>query len=205
MVGALALSGISAFMTSQSAQMLNFLYRSKGYMVFVLADLALVFFISGAIRKISAAAAAFAFVLYSVINGITLSSLFIIYAKATIAQVFFISSALFAVMALYGMRTKSDIRSASRYLYMAVWGILIASLVNWLMKSSALDYVISLATVIVFAGLTAHDANQMALVAERSGESEVFEKAAVIGALSLYIDFINIFLSLLRIFGRKSD
>lgn len=205
MVAALAISGISAFFAANSPTIISWLYRSHGYLILALIDLALVFFISAAIRKISASTATLAFIAYSVINGITLSSILLVYAKTTVIQVFFISSALFAVMAVYGMRTKSDIRSAGRYLYMAIWGVIIASLINFLMRSSALDYFISLATVVIFSGLTAHDANQMAQVAEHAGEGEVFEKAAVIGALSLYINFINIFLSLLRLLGRNRD
>ena len=108
-------------------------------------------------------------------------------------------------MTIYGITTKSDIRSAGRYLMMALIGIIIASLVNIFMRSSMLDWIISIVTVVVFSGLTAYDANKMMTAASRANGNDMFKKAAIIGALELYIDFINIFLSLLRIFGRGRD
>ena len=206
MTAALALSGFTAYYTANNPVLIKMIFGSGyGFFILALAEIAIVWILSRTIRRISVTGAVFAFITYSVLNGLTLSSIFFYYTGAVIARVFFISAALFAVMTIYGITTKSNIRSAGRYLMMALIGIIIASLVNIFMRSSMLDWIISIITVVVFSGLTAYDANKMMMAADRADGNDMFKKAAIIGALELYIDFINIFLSLLRIFGRGRD
>ena len=206
MTAALALSGFTAYYTANNPVLIKIIFGSGyGFFILALAEIAIVWILSRTIRRISVTCAVFAFITYSVLNGLTLSSIFFYYTGAVIARVFFISAALFAVMTIYGITTKSNIRSAGRYLMMALIGIIIASLVNIFMRSSMLDWIISIITVVVFSGLTAYDANKMMMAADRADGNDMFKKAAIIGALELYIDFINIFLSLLRIFGRGRD
>lgn len=200
---ALVISGVTAYYTVTNHALLRILFAGRGYLVLFIAEIALVWMLSASIRRISAATAMAAFLAYSVLNGLTLSSIFLVYRLGTIYRVFFISAALFAAMTVYGMRTRSDIRSAGRYLIMGAIGVFIASLVNIFLRSSTFDWLISVATVIVFTGLTAYDSNKMLAVANRADGTEVFKKASIIGALELYLDFINIFLSLLRLFGRR--
>lgn len=142
--------------------------------------------------------------LFAVINGVTLSSIFVIYTMASIAQTFFICSATFGVMAVYGYTTKRDLSSMGKLLFMALIGLIIATVVNIFMRSSGLDMAISYIGVLVFVGLTAWDTQKIKLMlanAEDMGEGA--QKIALIGALSLYLDFINLFIYLLRIFGRR--
>ena len=146
------------------------------------------------------------FILYSVINGATLSSIFFAFSVATISKVFFITAGTFGAMALVGYTTKTDLTSMGKLLFMALLGIIIASVVNMFVASSGLDLILSYVGVLVFVGLTAYDTQkikQMCQTAPDAGESA--QKLALIGALSLYLDFINLFLYLLRIFGNNRD
>ena len=145
------------------------------------------------------------FVLYSAINGVMLSSIFLIYTTSSIASVFFITAGTFAVMAFIGYTTKTDLTSMGKILLMALIGLIIASLVNvFFVKSTGFDLILSYAGVLIFVGLTAYDSQkikQMLLMAPDAGEGA--QKLALLGALSLYLDFINLFIYLLRIFGRR--
>ncbi|HAH61449.1 MAG TPA: hypothetical protein DCL73_05065 [Treponema sp.] len=203
---ALVISAASAFLTASSTPLLKFLFgnRQIGFWVIAIGEIALVWWLSASIRKISTTAASIAFVVYSVLNGLTLSSIFIYYTGTSIMYTFIASAGMFGGMSLFGMRTKQNLNSAGRYLMMAVWGLIIASIINLLLRSSGLDWAISLITVVVFAGLTAYDSQKMLAAAGYADGSETFKKASIIGALELYLDFINIFLSLLRLFGRRN-
>ncbi|MCR5621901.1 MAG: Bax inhibitor-1/YccA family protein [Treponema sp.] len=203
MAVALLISAASAFITANSYTLLSLIFTSWHYWVLFAGELALVWWLSASIRKISLAAAVVGFLAYSVLNGMTLASIFFIYRIDSIAIVFISCAAMFAGMALYGLRTKSNLSSYGRYLVMAVWGILIASLLNILFKSSGLSFLISIASVAIFAGLTAYDSQKMLALSENADGSEAFRKVSILGALELYLDFINMFLSLLRIFGRR--
>ena len=171
----------------------------------MIAELALVFAISGAINRLSLSTATMLFVLYSVINGAVLSYIFLIYTMTSIASVFFITAGTFAVMAFIGYTTKTDLTSMGKILLMAIIGLIIASLVNvFLVKSSGFDLIISYAGVLIFVGLTAYDSQkikQMLQMAPDAGEAS--QKLALVGALSLYLDFINLFIYLLRILGKR--
>ncbi|MGP1459457.1 MAG: Bax inhibitor-1/YccA family protein [Treponema sp.] len=202
MTAALAISGLTAFYTAHSPALFQMLLGG-GFFAVAIAELAVVWILSRMIRRMSVSLALFAFIAYSILNGLTLSFAFLAYANAAITRVFFISAGMFAAMTVYGMAAKSDIRSAGRYLRMALIGVIIASLVNIFLRSSGLDWLISVATVVVFTGLTAYDTNKMVIAAEHADGSDMFKKAAIIGALELYLDFINIFLALLRLFGRR--
>ena len=146
------------------------------------------------------------FVAYSVINGALLSSIFVIYTMSSIASVFFITAATFGAMALYGYTTKTDLTSVGKILFMALIGLVIATIVNLFLGSSMMTMIISYIGVLVFVGLTAYDSQkikQMLLQAPDAGETS--QKLALLGALTLYLDFINLFIYLLRIFGDKRD
>ncbi len=202
MVVALLISAASAFITANSYTLLKFIFTGWHYWVLAIGEIALVWWLSASIRKISLTTAIIGFLAYSVINGMTLASIFFIYSGESLAIVFLTCAGMFAGMAIYGLRTKSNLHGYGRYLIMAVWGIIIASLLNLLFKSSGLTMVISLVSVAVFAGLTAYDSQKMLALSENSDGSEAFRKVAILGALELYLDFINMFLALLRIFGR---
>jgi len=204
MILALSISGLTAFFTASSPALLKLIFGNKfGFYGLLIAEIALVFIISLSLQKISTGLAVFLFILYSVINGLTISSIFIVFEITSIFIVFFISAAMFAGMAIYGSKTKQNLNSAGRYLTMALIGLIIASLVNLLLKSSVLEWIVSIVSVGVFTGLTAYDSQKMIKIAQSSDDSEIFQKASIMGALELYLDFINIFLSLLNLFGKR--
>ena len=204
---ALAITGLTAYGVATSPTILTLIFSSKvTFFGLIIAEFALVFAISGAINRLSLSTATLLFILYSVINGATLSTIFFAFSVATIGKVFFITAGTFGAMALVGYTTKTDLTSMGKLLFMALLGIIIASVVNMFVGSSGLDLILSYVGVLVFVGLTAYDTQkikQMCQSAPDAGEST--QKLALIGALSLYLDFINLFLYLLRIFGNNRD
>ena len=202
---ALVITGFTAYGVATSPGIQQAIFTNQ--IVFwglIIAEFALVIGVSAAINRLSLATATLMFILYSVINGALLSSIFLIYAASSIATVFFITAGTFATMALIGYTTKTDLSSIGKYLFMALIGLIIATFVNFFIKSSGFDYVLSYIGVLIFVGLTAYDSQkikQMLLQAPDAGEGA--QKIALLGALSLYLDFINLFLYLLRIFGRR--
>ena len=204
---ALVITGFSSYYVATSPTLLQTIYSNSAVLWgLIIAELALVFGISGAINKLSLTTATLLFVLYSVINGATLSSIFLVYELDTIASVFFITAATFAAMALYGYFTKKDLTSWGRILFMALIGIIIASVVNIFVGSSGLSLIVSYLGVLIFVGLTAYDSQkikEMLILAPDA--SEGMQKIALLGALTLYLDFINLFLHLLRIMGSSRD
>ena len=202
---ALVISAVSAYMTAGNAALLKLLFGGSGigFWVVAIGEIALVWWLSASIRKISPAAASVAFIVYSALNGLTLSSIFLVYTGTAISQTFIAAAGMFGGMCLYGAVTKQNLNSFGRYLIMALWGIIIASLINLFLRSSGFSWLISLITVGVFVGLTAYDSQKILKAAEYSDGSDTFKKASIIGALELYLDFINIFLALLRLFGRR--
>lgn len=204
---ALAITGLTAYGVATSPAILSLIFSSKvTFFGLIIAEFALVFAISGAINRLSLSTATLLFILYSVINGATLSTIFFAFSVATIGKVFFITAGTFGAMALVGYTTKTDLTSMGKLLFMALLGIIIASVVNMFVASSGLDLILSYVGVLVFVGLTAYDTQkikQMCQAAPDAGEST--QKLALIGALSLYLDFINLFLYLLRIFGNNRD
>ena len=192
---ALAITGLTAYGVATSPTILSLIFSSKvTFFGLIIAEFALVFAISGAINRLSLSTATMLFILYSVINGATLSSIFFAFSVATIGKVFFITAGTFGAMALVGYTTKTDLTSMGKLLFMALLGIIIASVVNMFVASSGLDLILSYVGVLVFVGLTAYDTQkikQMCQTAPDAGESA--QKLALIGALSLYLDFINLF------------
>ncbi|HEY8108552.1 MAG TPA: Bax inhibitor-1/YccA family protein [Patescibacteria group bacterium] len=170
----------------------------------VIAELALVAGLSFGINKISAPMAIGAFALYSGLNGAVLSLIFLIYTGASIAGTFFVAAAMFAAMAVYGYATKRDLTKLGPLLFMALIGVLVAMVVNvFLLKSPGFDLAISIIGVLVFIGLTAYDAQKIKRMGAAGMEGEQATKGAILGALALYLDLINLFLFLLRIFGQR--
>ena len=205
MAVALVLSAASAFFAAITPAVYNFLWSGRhiGFYVLVAVEILLVVILSATLQKMPVGFAGLLFVLYSIVNGMTLSAIFLVFEIKSIYIVFLISAGMFFAMSLYGRYTKQDLDSAGRYLMMALFGIVILAVVNLLLKSSILQWIISLVTLVVFIGLTAYDTNKIVRASELADGSEVFKKAAIYGALELYLDFLNIFLSLLNLFGKK--
>ena len=204
---ALAITGLTAYGVATSPTILSLIFSSKvTFFGLIIAEFALVFAISGAINRLSLSTATMLFILYSVINGATLSSIFFAFSVATIGKVFFITAGTFGAMALVGYTTNTDLTSMGKLLFMALLGIIIASVVNMFVASSGLDLILSYVGVLVFVGLTAYDTQKIKQMCQAAPDaSESTQKLALIGALSLYLDFINLFLYLLRIFGNNRD
>ena len=170
----------------------------------IIAEFALVIGVSAAINRLSLTTATLMFILYSVINGALLSYIFLVYTASSVATVFFITAGTFGAMALVGYTTKTDLTSIGKYLFMALIGLIIATVVNVFIKSEGFTYILSYIGVLIFVGLTAYDSQkikQMLIQAPDAGESA--QKLALLGALTLYLDFINLFIYLLRIFGKR--
>lgn len=168
----------------------------------VIGEFALVLGINSAIHRLSITTATLLFILYSVVNGATLSVIFMVYALTSIANVFFITAGTFAVMAFIGYTTKKDLTSLGKMLFMGLIGIIIATVVNIFLGSSMLNMIVSYAGILVFIGLTAYDSQKIKrLLYTADSTDESAQKIALLGSLTLYLDFINLFLMLLRIFG----
>ena len=204
---ALVITGITAYEVATTPSIIMAIASNSALMWgLIIAEFVLVFAISGAINRLSLTTATLLFVLYSVINGATLSFIFLLYTATSITSVFFITAGTFAVMAFIGYTTKTDLTSMGKILFMALIGIIIATVVNMFVGSSTLQMIVSYIGVLVFVGLTAYDSQkikQMLMMAPDTGETS--QKLALLGALSLYLDFINLFLYLLRIFGARRD
>jgi FtsH-binding integral membrane protein len=179
------------------------LFNSPLKWVVMLAPLGFVFYLSARINKMSVSSAQITFWIFSAIMGLSLASIFIVYTQASIARVFFISSGTFAAMSLYGYTTKKDLTKLGGFLFMGLIGIIIASLVNLFFQSSALHFAISVIGVLVFVGLTAYDTQSIKNMYYAGDSESVGGKKALMGALRLYLDFINLFIMLLRLFGQR--
>ena len=202
---ALVITGLTAYVVATNAAISSYLFmHSQLIWVLFLAEIGLVIGLSAAIRKISLSTATLMFVAYAALNGITFSSLFYVYTMGSLASTFFITAGTFGAMSLVGFFTKTDLSSMGKILLMALIGLIIASVVNIFVASSGLEMLMTYLGVLIFVGLTAYDTQkikQMFLMAPDASEST--QKYAVLGALTLYLDFINLFLYLLRIFGRR--
>jgi len=205
----LGLTGLIAYAVANSETMASLIFGNPVlFYGLIIGELALVFFISARVNKISSSTATALFVLYAALNGVTLSFIFLVFAKATIASTFFICAATFVASSIYGMATKRDLTSVGGFMIMGLFGIIIASVVNIFIKSSAMSMIISYIGVLVFVGLTAYDTQKlktMAMTQPEGLEAGVIRKGAILGALSLYLDFINLFLMLLHILGGNRE
>ena len=202
---ALVITGFTAYGVANSPGILQAIYTNQIlFWGLIIAEFALVFGVSAAINKLSLTTATLMFILYSVINGALLSYIFLAYTASSVATVFFITAGTFAAMAIVGYTTKTDLSSMGKILFMALIGLIIATIVNLFIKSSGFTLILSYVGVLIFVGLTAWDSQkikQMLLQAPDAGEGA--QKLALLGALTLYLDFINLFIYLLRIFGRR--
>jgi FtsH-binding integral membrane protein len=203
----LVVTGLVAYFTSQWAMAspanAELLYGSPLQWVIMLSPLAFVLVLSFGINKLSVPAAQATFWGFAAVMGLSLSSIFLVYTGASIAKVFFITAATFGAMSLYGYTTKRDLTGVGNFLIMGLIGLIIASLVNIFLQSSMLDFAISAIGVLVFVGLTAYDTQKIKESYSASFGAEVLAKGAIMGALNLYLDFINLFLMLLRLFGNR--
>lgn len=210
----LMVSGALAYFTSISEPLLNLMYNTDvdGYVtgnsifgwIVMLAPLGMVLGLRAGFRKFNAPTLTFFFVIFSALMGMSLSSIFLIYNLSSIVLTFFISAGMFGVMAIAGYTTKTDLTKMGSLLFMGLIGIIIASIANWFIGSSQLDYIISFIGVLIFTGLTAYDMQKMKQIGMSvEAGSEEAKKLAVTGALTLYLDFINLFLFLLRFFGNR--
>jgi len=201
----LGLTGFVALYVSGNETILRLVFgNSFIFFGLIIAELALVFSISSRVDRMSAGTATSLFILYAALNGVTLSFIFLAYTRTSIVSTFFICAATFLAVSIYGWTTKKDLTSMGGFLMMGLIGIIIATVVNIFIRSSAMSMIISYIGVIVFVGLTAYDTQKiknMALTQPVGLDGAVVRKGALLGALSLYLDFINLFLMLLRIFG----
>ena len=201
---ALLITGVTAFGVASSPTL--FMSLSKMMWGLIIAELALVFILSGAINRLSLGTATLMFIGYSVLNGAMLSSIFLVYEPMVIAKVFFITAGTFGAMAVYGYTTKKDLTSMGKILFMALIGLIIATVVNMFLKSPGFDYILSYIGVAIFIGLTAWNSQKIKEMLQTQYDmSEGAQKLALLGALTLYLDFIKLFLYLLRIFGNNRD
>jgi FtsH-binding integral membrane protein len=202
---ALAITGFTAYYVAHSETLLMAIFTNQiVFWMLIIAELGLVIGLYAAINRLSLTMATLMFVLYSVVNGATMSFIFLAYTASSITNVFLITAGTFAAMALFGYFTKTDLTSLGKYLMMGLIGIIIATIVNIFTKSSGLTIILNYLGVLMFVGLTAYDAQkikQMLLTAPDASEDS--QKIALLGALSLYLDFINLFIYLLRLFGKR--
>ena len=200
---ALLITAGTAYRVSNSEEILRVIFSSKmSFFGIIIAQFAIVWFLSARIKTLTFTTATVLFALYSVLMGVTMSCIFLAYTQSSIASTFFITAGTFAVMSIYGFTTKRDLTSIGGLLIMALVGLIIASVVNYFLKSSMFDLIISCIGVLIFVGLTAYDTQKIKALLNQENTEEN-QKMAIIGSLMLYLDFINLFLFLLRIFGRR--
>ena len=206
---ALGITALTAFISASSPAFFSMLFTQDGRMsllgwVVTLAPLILVFVMSARVDRMSKGTMTAIFVLYSVLMGMSLSFIFFAYSSAVIVKTFLITAGMFGVMAIAGFTTKTDLTKFGRIMFMGLIGLIIATLVNLFTKSAMFDYIISFIGVLIFTGLTAFDVQKLKQIGTMNmGENDTVTKIAIYGALSLYLDFINLFLYLLRIFGSR--
>lgn len=207
MCAALIVTAATAYYTANSMFMLQLIYSNGniGPIILIVAIIGLVMYLSSQMHKLSAGMATGLFILYAALNGVFLAPILLVYTGASIAQTFLITAGMFGGMSVYGMVTKKDLSSWGSFLIMGLWGLILASLVNLFFKSSAANFVISIIGVIVFVGLTAYDTQKIKEMGETApiDDAVAIRRGALLGAISLYLDFINIFLYLLRLFGDR--
>lgn len=209
----LVLSGLVAWYASTSSQVIQLLFNVtpqgvslSGFSWFLfIAEIGLVFVLSGMINRLSGSMATTLFMIFSVVNGLSLTPIFLAYTHSSIASVFFITAGMFAALSFYGYSTKRDLTAVGRFLFMGLIGIVIASIVNIFMKSEPLMWAMTYIGVFIFAGLTAYDTQKLKNIGMNisSDDSNVFRRFVILGALTLYLDFINLFIMLLRILGDR--
>ncbi len=207
MAAGLGLTAIVAVMVASSPAMLKLVFNPVALIVLVIAELGMVVVLSARINRLSGGAATGLFLGYSALNGLTLSGVFLAYTATTIASAFAVSAGMILAMSVYGMVTKRDLTSMGSFLFMGLIGIILASLVNIFLQSSMMRFVIDCVGVLVFTGLTAYDTQRLKDMGESApmGDATAVRRGSILGALTLYLDFINLFLIMLRLFGGNRD
>ena len=204
MTAGLALTALVALFTVSSRPMLQMIFGHR--MVFyglIIAELGLVIALVGAVRRLSAAAATGLFLLYAALSGVTFASIFLVYTSSSVASTFFVAAGTFGAMSLYGYMTKRDLTSWGSFLFMGLIGFIIASVVNIWLQSAMITWITTYIGILIFVGLTAYDTQKIKRLAYSGLTGEEQQKAAILGALALYLDFVNLFLLLLQVFGRR--
>ena len=203
MATGLGLTGLTAWLVAGNETLVKTIFGTPLYWVVALAPLGFVFYLSARLHKISFSKAQTLFWLFAGIMGLSMASIFLMYTPVSIARVFFITSGTFAGMSLYGYTTKKDLTGWGSFLFMGLIGIIIAMIVNIFLQSSMLHFIISCVGVLVFVGLTAYDTQRIKEMYYASDHPEISGKKAIMGALKLYLDFINLFIMLLHLFGQR--
>ncbi len=212
MASALVLTGLMAYVTVRSEALMNmmFMVTERGVSptmlgwIITFAPLAMVFFLSFRINHIQASTAQMVFWIFAGVIGVSLSPILLVYTGASVAKTFFVTAAAFGSLSLYGYTTKRNLTGMGSFLIMGLFGIIIASIVNMFLQSGMMDFIISVGGVLIFAGLTAYDTQRIKLMYLQNDGHEMAKKKAIMGALSLYLDFINMFLFLLRFMGNRN-
>ena len=202
MTAGLVVTGIVAYLVGNTPTIMQTLFGSPLAILVMLAPLAFVLVMSFGVQRMSLGALTLTFYGFSLVMGLSLSTIFLRYTHASIAQVFFITAAMFLGMSLYGYTTRADLTKMGSFLIMGLWGIILASIVNIFVHSSGMGFVISVLGVLIFTGLTAYDTQRIKEQYSEGWGSEATGKLAIMGAVSLYLDFLNLFLMLLRLFGQ---
>ncbi|NBU63472.1 MAG: Bax inhibitor-1/YccA family protein [Chloroflexia bacterium] len=205
MTAGLLVTGAVSSMLFNSPSLLGVLLNPIVFIILFVVEIGLVLAISALINKMSPTLAMGLFILYAAVNGITLTPIFLAYTSASIATAFFTTAGMFAALTLYGSVTKRDLSGMGRFLMMALFGLCIATIVNIFLKIGVMDFVISIFGVLIFAGLTAYDTQRLNQVASQATSEDEIGRFSIMGALILYLDFINLFLYLVRLFGRRRD
>lgn len=204
---ALVVTGIVAIWAATTPAVLEFIFPASGSMMtfylLIAAEFGAVIYLTARIHKMSAETAGTVFLLYSVLNGLTLSVVFLMYTSSSIASTFLVTAVTFGVMSVYGYTTKKDLTSFGNLVFMALIGLVVASVVNIFMQSEMMYWIITYAGVLIFVGLTAYDTQKIKRMAAADDGVEVYQKKAIYGALTLYLDFVNLFLYLLRLLGDR--
>lgn len=202
---AMIVTAVTSVFVAGNEAILTLIFSSRvAPIVLLVLQVGVVLILSGRIQKLSTGTASLLFYLYSVLTGVTLSVILLVYTASSIAQTFFITAAVFAAMSIYGYFTSNDLSRFGSIMFMSLIGLIVCSLVNMFFKSSTMDWIISFAGVLIFIGLTAWDTQKIKYMTAYADESMV-GKIATIGALNLYLDFVNLFLYLLRFFGDSRD
>jgi uncharacterized protein len=204
MTAGLLVTGAVAAYTANTPALLQLIFGNPfGIWVLFIAQIAMVLGLSAGIGRLAPATATGLFIAYAALNGLTMASIFLVYTRTSIATTFFITASTFAVMSLYGYTTKRDLTKMGSLLFMALIGLIIASLVNFFLQSTALYWIITYAGVLIFVGLIAWDTQKIKRLSAQATDETSARRIAILGSLMLYLDFINLFLFLLRIFGRR--
>jgi FtsH-binding integral membrane protein len=206
MTAALLVTGAVAASTANSPALMNLIFGNPfAIWILFIAEIGMVIGLSAAINRLSPGAATTLFLAYSVVTGLTLSSIFLVYTSASIASTFFITAAMFGIMSLYGYVTQRDLTRLGNLLVMALLGFFIASIVNFFLQSAALYWIVTYAGILIFVGLIASDTQKIKRLGQQATDDSSVRRIAILGSLMLYLDFINLFLLLLRLFGSRRD